>query len=259
MRDLFALPKNAAIRKINELVKRARAAKVHALLISHLKAQMPSMFWKQSKQQELLDKMEDQFWQVQRQYNLAIGDFPDLTRFKAKYAAYDFSTFKKLDMALIQRMDDVLAHDLPDLMQDFPTDLDDAPFALNPKRLQQKTEDDKWDWEVTPEQVHKFIEYFKTLSPVDGVADRAKAEEILRKSGLPFKTLGKIWELADVDQDGELDADEFCVAMHLTNQACQSIPLPDTLPVSLVPPHKRKPVAVAAPSIDHTFGMTNDV
>jgi hypothetical protein len=40
---------NASIRKINDLIKRARAAKVHALLISHLKAQMP-MFWKEAKQ-----------------------------------------------------------------------------------------------------------------------------------------------------------------------------------------------------------------
>lgn len=41
LRDLHELPRNAAVRKVNELVKRARMAKVHALIISHLKAQMP--------------------------------------------------------------------------------------------------------------------------------------------------------------------------------------------------------------------------
>lgn len=44
--DLTDLPRNAAIRKINELVKRARMARVHALIISHLKQKMPSFFGK---------------------------------------------------------------------------------------------------------------------------------------------------------------------------------------------------------------------
>ena len=41
---------NASLRKTNELIKRARAAKVHALLVSHLRSQMPAVFWKEAKQ-----------------------------------------------------------------------------------------------------------------------------------------------------------------------------------------------------------------
>ena len=37
------------------------------------------------------------------------------------------------------------------------------------------------------------------------------------KSKLPNNVLGKIWKLSDVDKDGMLDADEFCLAMHLMN------------------------------------------
>jgi hypothetical protein len=37
MRDLRDLPRNSAVRKINELVKRVRICKVHAYIISHLK------------------------------------------------------------------------------------------------------------------------------------------------------------------------------------------------------------------------------
>lgn len=43
------ISQNASIRKINDLIKRARAAKVHALLLGHLRSQMP-MFWKEAKQ-----------------------------------------------------------------------------------------------------------------------------------------------------------------------------------------------------------------
>ena len=35
------------------------------------------------------------------------------------------------------------------------------------------------------------------------------------KSKLPNLVLSKIWKLADVDEDGFLDADEFCLAMYL--------------------------------------------
>ena len=54
MRDI---PKNAAVRRVNELVKRARTVKVHALLCACLKKMMPSMFGKEKKQKELLKNL----------------------------------------------------------------------------------------------------------------------------------------------------------------------------------------------------------
>ena len=46
LRDLANLPKFSTVRKINELVKRARMLKVHCLIMGHLKKQMPSLFGK---------------------------------------------------------------------------------------------------------------------------------------------------------------------------------------------------------------------
>jgi GTPase SAR1 family protein len=54
MTDFRHLPRNSAVRKINELVKRIRLAIVHAHLIGYLKAQMPTMMGKASKQKELI-------------------------------------------------------------------------------------------------------------------------------------------------------------------------------------------------------------
>merc|ERR1711939_1052192 len=53
--DLRTLPRNSAIRKVNELVKRARLAKVHALLIGHLRDEMPSVFGKEKAQAKLTE------------------------------------------------------------------------------------------------------------------------------------------------------------------------------------------------------------
>lgn len=50
--------------QINEFVKRARAAKIHAYIISHLKKEMPAMMGKAKTQQRLIDKLEDEFGKV---------------------------------------------------------------------------------------------------------------------------------------------------------------------------------------------------
>ena len=51
--DLKNLPRNSAVRKINELVKRVRGGKVHAYIISNLKEQMPMMMGHAKKQKQV--------------------------------------------------------------------------------------------------------------------------------------------------------------------------------------------------------------
>lgn len=48
-------------------------------------------------------------------------------------------------------------------------------------------------------------------------------------------SLGKIWELADMDEDGNLDEAEFAVAMHLIKNNLDGIEPPDTLPDTMLP------------------------
>ena len=43
----------------------------------------------------------------------------------------------------------------------------------------------------------------------------------MMSSKLPTETLGKVWDLSDIDRDGFLDRYEFTVAMHLIYQAIQ--------------------------------------
>ena len=73
--DLMEIPKKACDRRINELVKRARAAKIHAYIMSHLKKEMPSLMGKAKTQQRLIDNLEDVFSKVQREFHLSAGDF----------------------------------------------------------------------------------------------------------------------------------------------------------------------------------------
>ena len=64
-----------------EFVKRVRAAKIHLLLIGHMRKQMPTMFGHAKVQKKMMDEMADQFFAVQREYHLPVGDFPDVTKY----------------------------------------------------------------------------------------------------------------------------------------------------------------------------------
>lgn len=61
---IWKLTVHCFIWQINEFVKRARAAKIHAYIISHLKKEMPSMIGKAKAQQKLMDKLEAEFAKV---------------------------------------------------------------------------------------------------------------------------------------------------------------------------------------------------
>lgn len=50
--------------QVNEFVKRARAAKIHALIISHLKKEMPVLIGKAKAQESLIENLELEFKKV---------------------------------------------------------------------------------------------------------------------------------------------------------------------------------------------------
>ena len=120
LNDLKQVPKNAAVRKVNELVKRVRLSKAHASIIGHLKKEMPSMFGKEKAQAKLLAHLEDHFLKVHRAHHLPVGDFPDVDKFKGCMEGHDLSKFPKLDSKLLDNMDLCLTRDIPKLMSMFP-------------------------------------------------------------------------------------------------------------------------------------------
>ncbi|KAK0602146.1 hypothetical protein LWI29_030812 [Acer saccharum] len=105
--------------QINELVKRARAAKIHAYIISHLKKEMPAMIGKAKTQLRLIDNLADEFGKVQREHHLPPGDFPNVEQFKEVLSGYNFDKFEKLKPKMIQSVDDMLGYGIPDLLKNF--------------------------------------------------------------------------------------------------------------------------------------------
>lgn len=117
--DLNDIPKKACDRRINEFVKRARAAKVHAHIISHLKKEMPALMGKAKAQQKLLDGLDEHFAKVQKELHLPAGDFPSVEEYRELLSAYNFDRFEKLRPKMVQGVDDMLAYDIPALLKKF--------------------------------------------------------------------------------------------------------------------------------------------
>jgi EH domain-containing protein 1 len=124
--DLQSLPRNAVLRKLNDLIKRARLAKVHAYIISELRKQMPSMIGKEKKKKELIQKLDKIFEQLQKEHGISPGDFPDVNKMRANLENADFSRFNALKPRLLDVVDDMLAKDIARLMAQIPKEEQDV-------------------------------------------------------------------------------------------------------------------------------------
>ena len=116
--DIAQLPQNAVMRRINELVKRARSVKVHAYIIHYLRKQLPYTWGKRDKQLRLIGRLEQEFVMCARRYELPRGDFPDLEPFRQALLEYkDLSDISKLDKKMVKEMDKVFSVDIPNLLE----------------------------------------------------------------------------------------------------------------------------------------------
>ncbi|KAK9839793.1 hypothetical protein WJX81_002232 [Elliptochloris bilobata] len=119
LQDLYEIPQRSCDRKVNEFVKRVRAAKIHVLIMGHLRKLMPSMMGKQKAQDKLLRDLPTHFAHVQREHHLPAGDFPDVNRYREILSAYDLSVFPKLKEKDVKTIEDVLSLDIPSLVKQF--------------------------------------------------------------------------------------------------------------------------------------------
>ena len=261
--DLQGLPRNAALRKLNDLIKRARLAKVHAYIVAELRKQMPAMIGKEKKKKELIRDLDKIYQQLQREHNISPGDFPDVNKMREKLETYDFTKFQPIKPKLLEVVDAMLASDIARLMSQIPKEEAVTVAAGGPNSKEQTVRGGAFtqaeeketpfgfgrgegfdkganenDWVVNRER-GAADSTFDSLSPVDGLLSGTRAKEHMVKSKLPNAVLGKIWKLADVDKDGALDADEFALANYLINLKLEGHELPAELPKHLVPPSKR--------------------
>ncbi|UMM38168.1 hypothetical protein L5515_009696 [Caenorhabditis briggsae] len=119
-----------------------------------------------------------------------------------------------------------------------------ADIISSPRRLKHSAEDSLF--KITSKQQEYYTKCFRHLiKTTQGVLDLSGALHgadqrivaFFRRSSLDMTSLSKIWSLADVNEDGWLDLQEFSIAMHLVVLKVKGeVPIPDVLPVFARPP-----------------------
>lgn len=91
------------------------------------------------------------------------------------------------------------------------------------------------DWEIK-----KYWEIFQGLKPSQNKLTGDRVSPILKNSRLSDDKLSKIWELSDIDSDGRLDFEEFCITMRLIYDMVNGnqSDIPSELPSWLIPASK---------------------
>ena len=238
LKDLKNLPRQSAMRKVNELVKRARLARVHAFTIEHLRRELPAFFGKASKQAKLIENISEEFIKVQKMYNLPEGDFPEIEHFQESLRQIDLSTFPKLSSRQMANLDEALSVDLPALMSLFPQDykvfedgMSKNPFNLD--RLSTINPADPQIWVIKAEDRRRYHQIFQNISiSMDGKLSGTQAKNFLSESKLSETDLAQVWKLSDSDKDGALTEQEFSIAMHLVHLRLHGLDLPESLSVN---------------------------
>jgi EH domain-containing protein 1 len=57
--------------------------------------------------------------QVQKELHLPAGDFPSVEEYRSILNAYNFDKFERMRPKMVQGVDDMLAHDIPELLKKF--------------------------------------------------------------------------------------------------------------------------------------------
>jgi EH domain-containing protein 1 len=117
--DLAAIPSRAMDRKVADLVKRVRAARIHALIIGHLRRQLPAVVGRAKAQAKLLADLPAAFEAIARERRLPLSDFPDPARYRSILSSFALEDFPKLRDRDIKAFEDVLAVDIPALVRRF--------------------------------------------------------------------------------------------------------------------------------------------
>ena len=101
------------------------------------------------------------------------------------------------------------------------------------------------DWAVSKPEKDFFDRQFERIDKGNkGYLTGEEAVSLFSSSRLPEDTLAQIWDLADINSEGQLSPDEFAVAMYLIRQqkTNPTFPLPSSLPSKLIPPSMRNKV-----------------
>lgn len=248
--DLAELPRSVTLRKLNDVIKRTRLAKVHAYILDHLQKNLSTgslCCGRVAQQKAMVANLEAIFQDISYKNRLPRGDFPDVKEMQEMLKTKDFSKFPRVNPKRLEVLDQMLSTDFPKLLQMISNEsaqlgladiaqvgYDASPFAIV-KNGAKMTSTYESEW-LMPPNLDLYRKEFEQLGPkAQGKLDGKMAKQSMVKSKLPSKVLHQIWTLADVDKDGALTLHEYALAMHFIKMKQEGLDLPASLPLQMLP------------------------
>mmetsp|Transcript_11094 Transcript_11094/g.31923 ORF Transcript_11094/g.31923 Transcript_11094/m.31923 type:complete len:538 (-) Transcript_11094:113-1726(-) len=244
------LPRSASVRKVNDLIKRARLAMVHACLLDYFQSNMPWWFGHAKEQERMIRELPSIYKEIAVQRGLPLGDFPDPRVMQQHLAPLDFTSFKPMDPEKLEALKTLLSVDLPKLLQQIPEEQSAlgvsaahiaqvggqaSPFAVMKVGGASEVSAFKAGW-IRPPDVASYEAQFLALGPdAEGKITGQQARSKLVETHLPSNVLHRIWALSDIDQDGAMTLPEFALANHLVEMKLAGQDLPTALPREMLP------------------------
>ncbi|XP_050533281.1 intersectin-1 isoform X2 [Daktulosphaira vitifoliae] len=97
------------------------------------------------------------------------------------------------------------------------------------------------EWALPHQSKLKYTQLFNTTDRTrTGFLTGVQARSIMLATQLPQNVLAQIWNLSDLDKDGQLSCDEFVLAMYLCDLAKSGEKIRIPLPPELIPPSIRR-------------------
>jgi len=120
LQELRDLPRNVCVRRVNEIVARARAVKVHLALCCALRARLPAFGFcgrRHRHQLWLSEHLPEVYAEVMKDYEFAPGDMPHVEYFGQRLRAFkDFRAFQRSCKAQQETLDRLITTEIPRLM-----------------------------------------------------------------------------------------------------------------------------------------------
>lgn len=215
---LAQLPRGAAVRKINDLLKRGRLAKVHVYLLDALVKRMPVMFGREKEKQKMIQNITTIYKEIAQENALTMGDFPDPRMMQAKLQQHNFSKFKKIDQQLMDLLDELLRKDLPDLLKSmFPEEKQEQDAEV----MKLEVADPE---SFVGETIVKAL-YLPDHDPAHGAGEVEHIPEKANVSACPARApvhqrllsnaLRTIFAFSDLSNDGDRNVIMHCIKMKL--------------------------------------------
>ncbi|KAK3809264.1 MAG: cytoskeletal-regulatory complex EF hand-domain-containing protein [Benniella sp.] len=94
--------------------------------------------------------------------------------------------------------------------------------------------------DISQAERQTYAEIFASLGPINGYITGVQARQMFMNSGLHMDKLAQIWDICDIDKDGNMDFDEFCLALRFMYASINGeiMDIPAVLPPHMVPPSK---------------------